>query len=235
MVDFVALLEAAQNGDGILHAWFVNLHRLETTLQGRVLLDVFAIFVERGGSDAAQFPAGQLWLEQIGGIHRTFAGTGSDNGVQFVDKQNDLAFAGSDFLQKGLEPFFKFPAIFRSGEHAAEVHGNESFAHERFRDIARDDPPRQAFSDGGLAHAGFADEDRVVFAATTQDLHDTADFVIAADHRVDFSGLGAGRQVGAVFFQRLVFPFRVGIGDFLGAADFLQRGEQGGVGDMEGF
>ena len=58
---------------------------------------------------------------------------------------------------------------------------------KRLRHFAVDDALRQAFDDRGLAHAGFADQHRVVLGAALQDLDRAADFVVAADHRVELA------------------------------------------------
>ncbi len=87
VVDFVTFLQAAQNGDGFLDARFVNVNRLETPFQGRVFFDIFAIFVQRGRADAAQFAAGQRRLEHVGGVVGPFRRARADDGVQFVNKQ----------------------------------------------------------------------------------------------------------------------------------------------------
>src|SRR5216683_697731 len=49
-----------------------------------------------------------------------------------------------------------------------------------FRHIAANDPRRQSFDDGGLADAGFADQDRVVLGAARQHLDDAANLLVAA-------------------------------------------------------
>ena len=53
----------------------------------------FAILVERGRADGAQFAARELRLEHVGGVHRAFGRARADDGVQLVDEQDDLAFA----------------------------------------------------------------------------------------------------------------------------------------------
>ena len=88
--------------------------------------------------------------------------------MQFVNEEKNASFAGRDFLEEGLEAVLKFAAIFRAGDHRAEVHRDELFVLERFRHVAADDAPGQAFDDGGLAGARFADEDGVVFGAAGQ-------------------------------------------------------------------
>ena len=71
----------------------IDEHRLEAAFQGRVLLDVLAVLVERGRADAVQFAAGQHRLEQVAGVHRAFGLARADDGVQLVDEQDDLALA----------------------------------------------------------------------------------------------------------------------------------------------
>ena len=65
MVDFVAFLESAKNGDGVLDTRLADHHWLEAALEGGVLFDVFAIFVECGGSDSVEFATGELGFQEI--------------------------------------------------------------------------------------------------------------------------------------------------------------------------
>jgi hypothetical protein len=51
----------------------------------------------------------------------------------------------------------------------------------------RDDALREALDDGGLAHAGLADEDGIVLGAAREDLDGAADFGVAADDRVELA------------------------------------------------
>ena len=98
MVDFVAFLEASKNCDRVLDAWLVHHHRLEPALQSGVLFDILPVFVKRRRPDRAEFAARELGLEKIRGIHRALGGTRTDDGVEFVNKENDLAFARCDFF-----------------------------------------------------------------------------------------------------------------------------------------
>jgi len=91
VVLLVFVLEPAQDGDGILDARLVDIDRLEAPGEGRVLLDIFLVFIERGRPDAVQFPACERRLEQIGGVHRALCLASADEGVHLVDEQNDAA------------------------------------------------------------------------------------------------------------------------------------------------
>ena len=56
---------------------------------------------------------------------------------------------------------------------------------------------RQAFDDGGLADAGFAEQHRIVLRAAAENLDDALDFVLPADDRVQLALLRQFRQVAA--------------------------------------
>ena len=81
----------------------------------RVLLDVFAVLVERGRADTG-VRRGRLGLEHVGGIG-CLGGPGTNQRVQLVDEQDDLPVAGGDLLDEGLEAILEFPAVLRAGDH----------------------------------------------------------------------------------------------------------------------
>ena len=91
VVQLVFLLDAAQDRDRVLDRGLADIDRLEAALERGVLLDVLAVFVEGRGADAMQFAARQGGLEHVGGVHRAFRLAGADQGVQFVDEQDDAA------------------------------------------------------------------------------------------------------------------------------------------------
>ena len=162
MVQFVLLLEAARNRNGVLDARLIDEHGLKTPFEGRVLFDVLAIFIERGGADAVQFASGQHGFEQIAGIHRAFALAGADHRVQFIDEENDFALGTRHLFQNGFQAFFEFTAILRAGNRSAHVQSDDALVLDALGHVAAHDPLRQAFDDGGLADARLADENRIV-------------------------------------------------------------------------
>ena len=166
MVDFIPLLQSPQNGNRRFHRRFLHEHRLKPALEGGILFDVLAVFIECGRANAAEFAAGELRLEHVGGIRRAFGRASAHDRVKLVNKENDPAFTGGDLLEKCFQAIFKFAAILGASDHRAEVHGDQFLVLKRFRHIAADNSPGQAFGDGGLADAGFADQNRIVFGAS---------------------------------------------------------------------
>ena len=98
VVHFVAFFQSAQNRDGVFDRRLVDQHRLEAALQRGIFLDIFLVFVERGGADGTQFAARQSRLQHVRGVHRPFRRARTNQGVQFVDEQNDLPFGLGNFL-----------------------------------------------------------------------------------------------------------------------------------------
>ena len=66
-------------------SWFYD-NLLEATFEGAIFLDILTVLVERGGSNALNFAAGESRLEQVGCVHRARSVSGTHNGVNLVDK-----------------------------------------------------------------------------------------------------------------------------------------------------
>lgn len=196
MVALVAVAQTLEDLDGVLHRRLADLHRLEPALECGVLLDVLAVLVEGGGTDGLQLTAGQLRLEDAGGVDRALGGTGTDERVQLVDEQDDVT-AGVDLLEDLLEAFLEVTAVAAARHQRSEVEGVELLVLERLGHLAVDDRLREALDDGGLADAGLADQHRVVLGAAGQHLHDPLDLFLAADDGVEFALGGRGGQVSA--------------------------------------
>ena len=154
VVDLVALLQAAQDGDGVLHRGLAHHDGLEAALQGRVLLDVLAVLVEGGGPDAAQLAAGQRGLEQVGGVHRALGGAGAHQGVQLVDEKDDPPLR---LLDLPAAPPSAGPRTRRgtwSPRSSPRGRGTPArLFSQRLGHVAVGDAPGHALHDRGLAHA----------------------------------------------------------------------------------
>ncbi len=201
----------------------VDQHFLEAPLEGRVLLDVLAILVERGGAHAVQLAARERGLEHVAGIHRAFGLARAHHRVQLVDEQDDPAFLLGEIAEHGLEPLFELAAEFRAGDERAHVERQDALALQTFRHFTVDDPLREALDDGRLADARLADQHRIVLGAPLQHLHGAADLVVAADHRIELARLGALGQIDRVLLERLAALLGVRVVDLLAAAQLVDR------------
>ncbi len=234
VMDLVALLEPAQDGDRVLHRGLVHHDGLEPPLQRRVLLDVLLVLVEGRGPDTVELPAGQRGLEQVARIHGPLGRAGAHDGVQLVNEENDLALRVVDGLEHRLEALLEFAAILRPRDQRAHVEGHDPLALEPLGHVAPHDPLGQPLHDRRLADARWADQHRVVLGAAREDLDDAADLLVAADDGVEFALLGERGKVPPVLLEGLVRPLRRGARHALAAPDGRGGLEQLGGGEAGG-
>ena len=201
--DLVLLLEATQDRDGVLDGRLGDHNGLETTGERRVLLDVLAVFVERGRADRVQVATGERRLQDVAGIHGTLGGTRAHDGVELIDEQDDLAFGLLDFLEHGLQAVLELAAVLGAGDQRAHVELDEVAVAQGARHVASHDTLGDALDDSCLAYARLADEHRVVLGAAGQDLDGTANLVGTADDRVELAGAGEVADIATVLLQRL--------------------------------
>ena len=122
VVHLVAVLEAAQDADGVLDGGFADEHLLEAALQRGVLFDVLAVLVERRRTHQPQLTAGQHGFDHVARIHRGFpGGTGTDDGVQLVDERDDLPGRILDVVEDGLEALLELTAVLGARHHGTQV------------------------------------------------------------------------------------------------------------------
>ncbi len=197
----VAGLQAAQHQAGGVVVRLVDFYHLEAPLQRGVALEVLLVFAPGGGGNGSEFPARQGGLEQVGCVRAARLITCPDDGVGFVDKQQHrqrrLLHRFNDVFQALLE----LALHARARLQQAEVEGAHRDRLQRVRHVAVTDAQRQAFHQCGFAHARLTHQNRVVLAATGENIHHLADFIVAAEHRVDFAFAGAGGDVEGKLVQ----------------------------------
>ena len=203
VMDLVLLLQAAQDGDGVLHRGLAHQHRLEAALQGGILLDVFAILVQGGGTDGAQLAASQSRLQHVARIQRRIAaGAGTHDSVQLVDEQDDVAISLLHLTQHVLQTVLELAAVLRAGHHRTQIERDDLAILQRRGHVAGHDALGQTLDDSGFAGAGLADEHRVVLRTARQHLNGTANLLVTADNRIELALAGLLGEVLAVLLQR---------------------------------
>src|SRR5690606_9082413 len=156
MVCFVTLFQSAQDGYRILRVWFFHHHLLEPASERLVFLEVFLVFVERGGADGARLATRAGRVAGSPGIRGVFATARTDEGVDLIDEQDDFAITLCFLFYHRLEPFFKLTLVLCSGDQCPHVEGEDRFPFEVFRHVAFYDAVSDAFGNRGLAHAWLA-------------------------------------------------------------------------------
>ena len=119
-------------------------------------------------------------------------------------------------LHDGLQAFLEIAAITGACQKRAHVQRKDRRARQNVGGFPARDLQRQAFRNGGLAHAGIAHQKRVVLAAAAQNLDGAFNLGFAADQGVHVAFLGFGIQIDAVFPKRgFVLGLGCGFGLFL--------------------
>jgi hypothetical protein len=126
VVDLVRLLQAAEDRDGLLDPGLAHVDLLEAPLEGRVLLDVLAVFVERRGADATQLAAGERRLHHVRRVLRALGLPRAHDGVDLVDEEDHVAFRAGDFLEDGLHPLLELAAELGSRDQRPHVEGEDA-------------------------------------------------------------------------------------------------------------
>src|SRR5450759_5788211 len=201
VVLLVALADAHQDVDGLLKGGFLDHDRLEAALEGRIPLDVLAVFVQCGGAYALQLAPGERRLEDVRGVDRSFGGTGADQRMKLIDEEHRVVGA-SQLFDDLLEALLELAAVFGAGNERTDVERQDALVGERFGDVATDDPVGQALRNRCLAKSGLANQSRVVLRASGQDLDDSLDLLLTADDRIELAQAGGLREVDAELVDR---------------------------------
>ena len=229
----IALFQAAEDRDGILNGRLTDLHRLEPALQCGVLFNVFAVLIQRRRADAVQFTAGEHRLQQIACVHGAVRFARTDDRVQLVDKQQDLALGLFDLLQDRFQTLLKFTAVLCARDQCAEIEREDCAVPETVRDIAACDSLGKSFCDCGFADARLTDQNRVVLRFPGQNPDDIPDLGVTADDRIELMLLGALGQILTVFFQHVIGCLRGFVRNARIAADFFQCSQHLCLRDIE--
>ncbi len=187
MVVLVTFLQATKDGNGRGFVRLVDHDDLETTFQRLVFLEILLVFLQCGGADALQLASRQSWLQDVGGIHGAACGTRTHQGVYLIDEQHHFAGTFHHLLDDTLQTFLKLALVFCTCNQGTHVEREHFLAFQVFRHVAVDDTLCQSLYDGGLAHAGFTNQDRVVFRTARQDLQHTPYLLVTSNHGIQFA------------------------------------------------
>src|SRR5262249_31164726 len=102
------------------------------------LLQVLAVLIERRRADGLQLAPSEHQLEYRCRVDDALGRASSDERVNLVDEQDDVA-AGADLLEHLLQPLFEIAAVARPGHQRAQIERVELLLLERLRHLALDD------------------------------------------------------------------------------------------------
>ena len=174
---------------------------------------------------------GQHGLEHVPGIQGPIGLARAHDGVQLVDEEDNLAVAALHILQHRLQPLLELAPVLCPGHQCPHVQGENLLVLQPLGHVPSDDTLGQALHYCSLAHAGLADQHRVVLGLPGQDADHIADLRVPADDRIQLLVPGLLHQFLAVFLQSVIRGFRVVAGDPLVPPDSGQGLEKTLPGD----
>jgi len=130
MVNLVLWLETTKDRDGGLKRGLVDLHGLESALEGSVAFNVFAVLVWRCGSDELQATS-ERRLNEIGGRNGAFSLAKSKEDMEFVDEADGVAALVFNVSQERFELFLELAADARACNDPGEVKRENAFVEQR--------------------------------------------------------------------------------------------------------
>ena len=155
VVVLVSFFQTTENADGVKLVGLVDHDRLEAAFERLVLLEVLLILVEGRGADGPQLSPGQGRLQYVGRVHGPFASSGTDERVNLVYEEDDVAVGVGHFLDDALEPLLKFALILGSCHERAHIERVELLVFQVLRHVATDDSLGQSFYDSRLSGSRF--------------------------------------------------------------------------------
>ncbi len=96
-------------------------HLGHASLQCSVFLYALSVLVQGCCPDESQPSAGEGLLEHVRRIDGSFRGSGPDDGVELVDKHDDIAGGCLHLAQYSLHPLLEFAAELGARHHAPDV------------------------------------------------------------------------------------------------------------------
>ena len=121
MMFFIGTTQPEKNFYRIFYRRRVDNNRLETTFQGSIFFNSFAIFIQSCCANALQFSAGKCRFNNVGSIHRALAASSTHQRVDFVDEEDDVALGAHYLLNYAFEPLLKLALVLGAGYQCTHI------------------------------------------------------------------------------------------------------------------
>jgi len=79
------------------------------------------VFIAGRRANALQITARQCRFQHVGGIHGALRSPCPNNGMQFIDKQDDFTVGFLDLFNCVLKALLKFSSEARAGNHGSKI------------------------------------------------------------------------------------------------------------------
>ena len=206
------MFDSAQHIDRFFHGRFVDGNGLETAFQRAVLLDILPVFVQGGGADDLHLSAGKRRLQNVCRVDTSLCLAGSDNVVNLVNDENDVARL-LDIIDQTDHTRLKLTAELCSRHQSGHIDQINLLSAQFVRNVTGRGADGKRLGNCGLSDARFTDQAGVVFLSSAKNLNHTGELPLPAHNPVQLPCLGIGGQISAIGVQNFVgFLFLVLLG-----------------------
>ena len=218
MENFIAVFQSTQNWNRIFYRRLLYHYRLETTFQSCIFFNIHTVLIQCCSTDTVQLTTSQHRFQHIACIQSAICLTGTNNGMQLINEQNDLSIAVLHIIQYGFQTFLKFTSVFCAGYQCTHIQCKNLLILQSLRYITFYNTLCQPFHHGGLTDTGFTDQYRVVLRFTGQDTYHVTDLTVSSDDRIQLLVSRFLHQILTVFFQSIISSLRIVTGNSLVAS-----------------
>ena len=121
--------------------------------------------------------------------------------MDFINEEDDVSFGLLNFVDNGLQTFFKFAFVLGAGHQCTHIQGVDLFVLQVLGDVSTQDTVGKSLYDGRFTGTRFTDKNRVVLGTPTQNLQDTPYLFVTADDGIQFAAAGCFVQIDGILFQ----------------------------------
>ena len=179
----VAVLDVFEDCYGVFGVCRFKCDTLETPVKSSILFNGLSELVDGGGTNALYLATCQGRFENVCCVKGPRSSPGTDDGMDFIDEENDLAVF-FQFVYEASQPFFELSAVLCACHKRSHIQGNDAFVGNCMGDIALHYPLCQSFHKGRFPDSRLSDEDGIVFLAPGKNLCCTFYFTATADNGV---------------------------------------------------
>src|SRR5688572_1245335 len=120
---FVTVPKPLDDADGFVEIGRLNVDRLESSFQRTIFFNMLSVLIQRRSPNALDLAARQGRLQHIGGVDGSLCGSCSNQRMQLIDKNDDIASLDY-FFHHDLETLFELPAVFGTSNERSQIQGD---------------------------------------------------------------------------------------------------------------
>ena len=193
---------APEHRDGLVDRGLLHLHGLEAAIERGVLLEVALVLPHVVAATMRSSPRASAGLSRLAASPPPCGPPAPISVCASSTKSTIRLRRRLHLVEHALEAPLELALRARTGLEAPQVEREELGVAERLGHIARRDSQGQPLDDCRLAHAGLADDQRIVLSTAAEDVDHLAHLALAPEDGVEAALAGLLGQIGGELRER---------------------------------